>query len=312
MTQASAPGKAILFGEHAVVYDQPALAIPLSNLRTTVTVRASKKGETPSIHINAKDISQSFWLYERDDRDPIVYAVHLTLDAINGQLTSPLSLEISSQVPIASGLGSGAATSIAIIRALASHFGVTLEDQSVSELAFQVEKLHHGTPSGIDNSVIAFERPLYYVRGQAPCAFPLAAPLTLILGHCGITSRTGDVVGALRERRQTNPDLYLDLFRQVGAVVDQAYEALLAGEIRRVGTLMDLNHALLQKLGVSIEALDHLVESARSAGAYGAKLSGAGAGGFMIAAVDARKQQAVTDVLRQAGALHILSTQVMG
>jgi mevalonate kinase len=311
MTQASAPGKAILFGEHAVVYDQPALAIPLSDLRTTITIRAFPEGETPSIHIDARDIDQTFWLHERDDGDPIVYAVHLTLDAIDRRLTSPLSLEINSQIPIASGLGSGAATSIAIIRALASHFGVTLEDQDVSELAFQVEKLHHGTPSGIDNSVIALEKPLYYVRGQVPRTFSLAKPLTLILGHCGITSRTGDVVGALKERRQINPELYLDLFGQIGALVDQAFEAMLAGEIRRVGTLMDQNHDLLQKLGVSIEALDHLVESARSAGAYGAKLSGAGAGGFMIAAVDTRKKQAVTDALREAGALHILSTQVM-
>jgi mevalonate kinase len=312
MTQVSAPGKAILFGEHAVVYDQPALAVPLTDLYTTVTVQALEESETPSIHIDAKDIEQSFWLHERDDSDPIVYAIHLTLEAINVQLASPLSLQISSQIPIASGLGSGAATSIAIIRAIASHFGISLADQSVSELAFQVEQLHHGTPSGIDNNVIALERPLYYVRGQAPRPFSLVKPLTLILGHCGIISRTGDVVSALRERYQENPEFYLDLFEQVGAIVEQAFKALMAGEISKVGTLMDQNHTLLQKMGVSIGSLDQLVESARCAGALGAKLSGAGAGGFMIAAVDPRKKQTVIDALRKAGAHHTLSTQVMG
>ena len=310
MTQATAPGKAILFGEHAVVYDQPAVAVPLSQLRTTATVQASPGTDAPSIHILAKDIHHSFWLHERDNTDPLAYATRLVLDAIDVQLEHSLDLFIESDIPVASGLGSGAATSVAIIRAFANHFEATLEDERVSELAFKVEQLHHGTPSGIDNNVIAFETPLYYSQKQVTRPFAMSQPLHLVLGHCGVSSHTATVVKALRERMLANPEPHTALFRGIGALVEQGFKALETGEIELVGTLMDRNHGYLQELGVSIDELDALVDIARSAGALGAKLSGAGAGGFMIAAVTPTTIDDVATALREAGAIHTLSTQV--
>jgi mevalonate kinase len=312
MTQTSAPGKAILFGEHAVVYDQPALAVPLSDLRTSVNLQVSTEAEAASIRIVASDIDQSYWLYERDNTDPIVYAINLTLKQINVNVTEPLELFIRSDIPIASGLGSGAAASVAIIRTLANHFEVELEDQVVSEIAFTVEKLHHGTPSGIDNSVITFEQPLYYKRDQELRPFSLGQPLLLVLGHCGISSQTVAVVGEVRDRWKANPKKYSDLFMQIGSLVERAYQALIAGNIDQVGILMDDNHSLLQRMGVSIDELDRLVDCARSAGAYGAKLSGGGAGGFMIALVDSEKKNKVAHALQDAGAHHTLTAQVEG
>lgn len=310
MTQATAPGKAILFGEHAVVYDQPAVAVPLSELRTTATVQTSPTTDFPSIHIFAKDLDQSYWLHERDDHDPLAYAARLSLDAIGVKLESSLDLVIESDIPIASGLGSGAATSVAIIRALTKHFDAVLKEHVISELAFKVELLHHGTPSGIDNNVIAFETPLYYVQKQAPRPFTMGSPLHLVLGHCGVSSPTGTVVGALRKRRLAKPEAHTALFGKIGALVEQAFQALILGEIQLVGTLMNKNHGLLQELGVSIDELDKLVDIALSAGALGAKLSGAGAGGFMIAAVTPNTMVDVAAAIREAGAAHILSTQV--
>lgn len=311
MTQASAPGKVILFGEHAVVYGQPALAIPLSDVRTTVTIETSHAADPHSIHIIAKDIGRSYWLHESEDRDPLAFAIRLTLEAIGLEVEAPLELVIESDIPIASGLGSGAAASIAIIRSLAQHFKAPLEDRMVSELAYQVEQIHHGTPSGIDNNVIAFETPLYYVREQAPQPFSLGQSLDLVLGHSGMTSHTGEVVGALRTRLQAEPDTYNAIFEQIGSLVAQAYQALQVGELGHIGRLMNQNHALLQALGVSIEALDRLVDSARSAGALGAKLSGAGAGGFMVAVVTPNTQGEVAEALRHAGAVHVISTKVV-
>jgi mevalonate kinase len=309
MTQASAPGKAILFGEHAVVYDQPALAVPLSSLKTTAQIKTTQ-AEQPTIRVIAPDIRQSFWLHETDGGDPLAHAIRLTLKEIDAEICEPLEIRISSEIPIASGLGSGAAASVAIIRALAAHFGVVLADRIISEIAYQVEKLHHGTPSGIDNTVITYEQPLYYKRGEDPQPFKLGKPLNLVLGHCGVASQTGTVVGAVRERWQASTEEYNELFSQIGSLVDLAYRALMVGQLETIGSLMNENHSLLQQMGVSIDALDHMVDRARSAGAFGAKLSGAGAGGFMISLVDTGTRDAVAQALLESGSHHTLSIKV--
>lgn len=309
MTQASAPGKAILFGEHAVVYDQPALAVPLSTLRTTAHIKATDAVQ-PTIKVIASDIRQSFWLHERDDRDPLAYAIRLTLKEIEAEVDAPFEIRISSDIPIAAGLGSGAATSIALIRVLAAYFNVALGDRIISEIAFKVEKLYHGTPSGIDNNVITYEQPLYYKRGEDPIPFTLGTPLHLVLGHSGVSSQTGTVVNAVRERWLASTSEYDAIFLQIGSLVDLAYRALKAGKLETIGSLMNENHSLLQQMGVSVDALDIMVDYARSAGAYGAKLSGAGAGGFMIALVDPQIGDGVAQAIQDAGAHHILSVKV--
>jgi mevalonate kinase len=311
MIQASAPGKAILFGEHAVVYDQPAIAVPLSSLKTVAQIRVSD-GDQPSIRVIAPDIRQSFWLHERDDGDPLAYVIRLTLKEIKAEIREPLEIRINSEIPIASGLGSGAAASIAIVRALTAHFSVILDDHIISEIAYKVEKLHHGTPSGIDNNVITYEQPLYYVRGEDPHPFKLGKPLNLVLGHCGVTSQTGKVVGAVRERWLTQTQEYHEIFSQIGSLVDLAHRALIAGQLETIGSLMNENHSFLQQMGVSIDALDLMVDRSRSAGAYGAKLSGAGAGGFMVALVDLRTEDSVAQALQDAGGHHILTIKVGG
>ncbi len=312
MIEASAPGKVILFGEHAVVYNQPAIAVPLSDVRTYARLISATGSDTPSIRIHAKDLGQDYWLHERDDRDPLALALRLTLDFFKLKITESLKLEIESQLPIASGLGSGAATTIAIIRVLTKYFNMSVNDQQASDIAFEVEKLHHGTPSGIDNSVIAFERPLYYVREETPRFFSIPNPLTLILGHCGIASSTSDVVTGVRSRWQLNRETYDDLFLAIGNVVEQSFEALSHGNHQEIGQLMNENHALLQRLEVSNTELDRLVTAARTAGALGAKLSGAGAGGFMIALVTPDQESAVKQALTASDAQHIFSTQVSG
>ena len=309
MTQASAPGKAILFGEHAVVYDQPALAVPLSTLKTTAHIKVTDTDQ-PKIKVIASDIGQSFWLHERDNRDPLAYAIRLTLKEIEAEVDAPLEIRISSDIPIAAGLGSGAATSIALVRVLAAHFDVALGDRIISEIAFKVEKIHHGTPSGIDNNVITYEQPLYYKRGKHPIPFTLGTPLHLVLGHSGVSSQTGTVVKAVRERWLASTGEYDAIFLQIGSLVELAYRALIAGQLETIGSLMNENHSLLQQMGVSINTLDTLVDCARSAGAYGAKLSGAGAGGFMIALVDPQTSNGVVQAIQEAGAHHILSVKV--
>ena len=163
-TSVNAPGKAILFGEHAVVYGRPALAIPLTQVRATALVEDSLE---EGIRLKAPDISRDYLFKNAKVKDPFARSVQVVSEA-SGHRLENLTITIRSSIPIASGLGSGAAMATAVIRALALHIGQDqlASDERVSELTYQVEKLLHGTPSGIDNTVVAYEKPVFFVRQQ--------------------------------------------------------------------------------------------------------------------------------------------------
>ena len=157
VSKASAPGKVILVGEHAVVYGRPAIAVPVDQVQATAKITCTG---TP-FRIQALDLDRTFTLADAAEDDPLALAVRLTLAHL--QANPPLAaLQVKSDIPIASGLGSGAAVSVAIIRAMARFLNTELPAETVSEIAFQVERIHHGTPSGIDNTVVAFNRPVYF------------------------------------------------------------------------------------------------------------------------------------------------------
>ncbi len=311
MTLASASGKAILFGEHAVVYGQPAIAIPLSHIRVTVQVENLDPGST-GVLIDAPDIRQSYWLHEADGENPLASAVSLTLDELGVKAPVDVHLTIRSQLPIASGLGSSAAVSVAIIRALSAHLAKPLEDETVSKIAYTVECIHHGTPSGIDNTVIAYEKPVYFIREHKPELIPISTQLNLIIGDTGVAMRTTIPVSLLRERWEKDPGTYGGWFEEIGEIVIKARTMLETGSIESLGALMDQNQTLLEDMGLSSLELQRLIREARKAGALGAKLSGAGMGGIMLALVEPDTAQIVETALRQAGAKQVITTEVDG
>lgn len=307
LIESSAPGKVILFGEHAVVYGKPAIAVPVTEIQVIVTAESAPRGN--GLTLVASNLGQSFSLSTAPRSEPLAVAARLTL----AHLSAPepnANLIISSTIPIASGLGSGAAVSTALIRALARFLGHTLTASEVSTLVFEVEKIHHGTPSGIDNAVVAYEQPVYFVRGQPVERLNVGAPFTLLIGDTGVRSSTKKVVERVRQRRKRNPARYDALFDQIGDITDEALQAIVTGKINELGPLMDHNHELLIELGVSSSALDQLVEAARFAGAMGAKLSGAGQGGNMIALVEDDVTDEVTAALREAGTKRVICTTV--
>jgi mevalonate kinase len=175
-----------------------------------------------------------------------------------------------------------------------------------------VEKIHHGTPSGIDNTVVAYEQPIYFVR-QSPQnqiePFNVAAPLRFVVADTGVRSSTKVAVGDVRRQYSQQPAKFAHIFDECGRIAKAARQAIEIGDTMLVGQLMKENHAWLQKMTVSSPELDHLVEAALQAGAPGAKLSGAGRGGNMIALVeDARMETAVCNALHQAGATATTTT----
>lgn len=209
-------------------------------------------------------------------------------------------------------MGSGAAISTAIVRALAEFFQHPLAPAEVSNLVYEVEKLHHGTPSGVDNTVVAFGQPVYFVKGQPVQRMRVGRPLTLVVGDTGIIAPTHTVVGDLRRRREADPELYEGYFDEIKALVDQARVAIeqeVMG-LPALGRLMDENQALLESLGVSSPELERLIKSARQAGALGAKLCGAGWGGNMIALTWPQTASNIAQALAEAGAVQVIVTEV--
>jgi mevalonate kinase len=196
------------------------------------------------------------------------------------------------------------------VRGLASFLGRTLEPSEVSSLVFQVEKLHHGTPSGIDNTVVAYEQPVYFVQDRPIQRLHVGQPFTLLIGDTGVPSPTGEVVGQVYQRWQRTPAQYDALFDQIGDITDEARQAIETGDIDALGPLMDQNHELLIELEVSSRQLNELVETARLAGALGAKLSGAGRGGNMIALAEDDLVAKVIEALWKAGAKQVIHTKI--
>jgi mevalonate kinase len=308
MTLARAPGKVILLGEHAVVYGRPAIAVPATEVQAQAQIEPGKAGQ--GTVIVAPDLSYRADLCEAEDDDPLASIVRLTLSAIKAERDPDLTITVSSLVPIARGMGSGAAVSTAIVRALAQHFERWLSSRAISDLVYQTEILYHGTPSGIDNTVVAFEKPIYFVKDEGWEVFWVGAPFLLAIADTGIASSTKEVVADLRHRYQAKPDRYGVLFDQVGEIVVRARAAIEQGEAGTLGQLMDRNHGLLQELGVSCSELDRLVAAAQEGGAMGAKLSGAGWGGNVIALVTEETRGRVDMMLRLAGAKRVIVTTV--
>jgi mevalonate kinase len=303
---ARAPGKVILFGEHAVVYGQPALAVPVSQVQATAVVTPGGDG----FWIEARDLGRHYRLEDAPAGDPLAQVTDL-VRARAGLARLPAGrLTVTSTIPIASGLGSGASIATAAARALALWLGLALGAAEVSALVFETEKLLHGTPSGIDNTVVAFGQPVYFVKGQPPEPFTVARPFQLLIGDTGHPSPTKITVGDVRAAYECEPERYGRLFAAVGDLARQARNQIETGRPAELGPLMHSNHALLQALGVSSPELDRLVAAAGQAGALGAKLSGGGRGGNMLALVKRESQAGVAAALRAAGAVGVIATTV--
>jgi mevalonate kinase len=217
-------------------------------------------------------------------------------------------LFLHSQIPIASGLGSGAAAATAIACALARWLGWEPSPSELSGIVYETEKILHGTPSGIDNTVIAYERPVWYQRGHPIETFRTGTPLTLLIADTGRSSPTRHTVRDVRRAWEADPASYNSLFDEVAELTRVARAALERGDAAAVGKLMQLNHQLLVRMGVSSEANDHLVAVAMNAGALGAKLSGGGRGGNNVTVVRVQDKERVERALRAAGARRVLTT----
>jgi len=289
--ESAAPGKVILLGEHTVVFGEPAIAAAIDR-RLTVTLRTdgepSRSGDP------------------RVERAVALAAHDFGVDA------AKLGVEIRSDIPPACGLGSSAALSLALVRALASLADRRLPPEEIRVHASRVEDVFHGTASGVDVAASAAGGIVWFERGDPPRieAVKLAKPLDLVIALSGQPRSTAGPVGRLRARHAARPELYGRFFRLAGDISRAGREALGAGELEAFGELMDAAQGLLNALGASTPTLERMVAIARTAGALGAKLSGAGGGGAIIALAPSR-DAAIADELRAAG-FEAFTTRIEG
>lgn len=312
MVQSSAPGKIILFGEHAVVYGRPAIAVPLSDLRATAAVR---HGRRSGVWLLAPDLGVEKRLAESDADDAFTLVVRLVREAATLEALPDMEIEVRSAIPIAGGLGSGAAISAAMVRALVEFLGLDhrFDDAKVSQFTYEVEKIHHGTPSGIDNTVVTYEQPVYFAR-RSPTnlveTFEVKRALRILVADTGVQSSTKIVVDDVRLRWRQQTAVFEKLFDLCGQSAERARKAIEEGDLYEIGHLMNVNHKALTEMTVSSVELDRLVERALSAGALGAKLSGGGRGGNMLALVTPELEHPVRKSLLDAGATAVFATTI--
>jgi mevalonate kinase len=302
----SAPGKLILSGEHAVVYQQPAIAIPLKQIHTTISILALPRTVKGAIRMIAPQISLDTDLTALPETHPLRRSIDLIQEFHKLDHFPACEIHISSNIPVGSGLGSSASSSVSLIRALSDFIGHPLNDDAVNQLAFEMEKIHHGNPSGIDNTVVTFGKPIYFIRNQPIEFIKTVNPLEFLIANTGIKASTVQAVTRVKTLREKNPHKYDPLFTEIGIITNNIRTGLLTGDIEKIGRLLTENHRYLQEISVSCPELDRLVEAALKAGAFGAKLTGGGLGGNMLALVNLTEKDNVEKSLLEAGATSVL------
>lgn len=302
----SAPGKIILLGEHAVVYGKPAIAIPVASVSTSVTI---------SDHLGGLFVRSTALALDSELNDlPPKHPIRAMFEVIFTQLEiqpKQLLVEVSSSIPVASGLGSGAALSAAAIQAFAEKFNIKLSLEQVNAICFETEKIFHGNPSGVDNTVITYNRPVYYHPGKTVQPLQISGEFHFIIANTGIQASTKDVVADVRYLTETDPGA-MNTIDRIGELVDRGRIAIQKGDNTALGKLMDEAHLELKDLQVSCPELDALVRTAKELNALGAKLSGAGRGGNMIVLSKAEDVKTISAGLLNAGAKNIISMSLRG
>ncbi|MBD3204796.1 mevalonate kinase [Candidatus Bathyarchaeota archaeon] len=289
LVEATAPGKMILFGEHSVVYGRPAIVLAIDRRARVI----AKKRDDKKIYIDADNLGFSGYF-----EDDVYHAIRgkawrgrnlagLNVAAKKTMETlgydSGVNLKVRSMIPIAVGLGSSAAICVATVGAVQQLFDADLSQQEISDIAYEGEKVIHGSPSGVDNNISANGGILRYSKEEGFQKYESDIDIPFLIGNSRKKRSTRIMVENVAELKKNNPELMETVLDSMGQVAEEGLQSLLMKDTKKLGDLMNINHGLLSAIGVSTMKLDILVHTARKYGAYGAKLTGAGGGGCMIA-----------------------------
>ena len=305
---ASAPAKIILFGEHFVVYGEPAIVLAINK-------RAYVKMETThdhNLHLRSTTLNlsgcfegDSFKIEQGNAREarikfePVKHAVNSVL----GKNSKPvgLDIEINSSIPVGAGLGSSAAVVAASAAAAGALLDVRLSKEDIFRITYEAEKVVHGNPSGVDPAISTFGGAIIFQVDTGFKPLDVKEEIPLVIGETGVERSTRAQVEKVKIILEKYPRIVENIMKAAREVVLRAIEAFKENDLETLGALMNINHALLYGIGVSDESLEWLANAARKAGALGAKLTGAGGGGCLIALSENGKLQQVSEAIQRAG-----------
>jgi mevalonate kinase len=305
---ASAPAKIILFGEHFVVYGEPAIVLAIDKRAyAKVEKRDDRRLRVHSANLNlAGYFEEGAFKIEQGDAkeakakfEPVRQTASKILEK-HGQHVG-LDIEINSTVPVGGGLGSSAAVVAATAMATASLLDVKLSKEEIFRIAFEAEKTVHGTPSGVDPAISTFGGTLLFQMDTGFKPLEVKSAIPLVIGDTGVERSTRIQVEKVRGITDRYPRVFEPMMKAASEIVLRAIDAMKGNDLQTLGDLMNINHALLYGVGVSDESLEWLTNAARKAGALGAKLTGAGGGGCMVALAEEEKLEQVTEAIQRAG-----------
>jgi len=309
MGRGSGFGKVILFGEHFVVHGVPGIVSAIDSTvdaevkktREGITVRDERKG--------AGDYTQKKRAEQKESIERMLRTMGIDPEK------AVLEIWLGGNLPGFSGIGASAASSVAIARAIAKEFEMNLSDDKINEIAYEAEKAYAGTPSGIDNTAATYGGLIWFKRNLSGGPdtiekLSIRKPVEIVIGNTGIVADTKEMVAGVAARKKGNPEKYKILFKQAEDLAFTARKTLEEFDLRKVGKLMNENHRLLQEIEVSCKELDYLVNLAREKGALGAKLTGGGGGGCMVALTPRKDlQEAVAASMEKEG-FQVLRTKI--
>ncbi|MEM1564267.1 MAG: mevalonate kinase [Candidatus Bathyarchaeia archaeon] len=305
---ASAPAKIILFGEHFVVYGEPAIVLAIDKRAyAKAELRNDRKLFLRSLNLNVAGsfengnfkVEEGSLKEAKMKLEPLKCAVEKVLE-ISGKKVG-LNIEVNSTVPVAAGLGSSAAVAVAVAAAVSALLNVKMSKEDVFRIAYEAEKIMHGTPSGVDPAISTFGGALLFQIDTGFRPLNVKVDIPLVIGNTGVERSTRSQVAKVRSLKDRYPQIVEPMMKVAREIVLRAIEALKEGDLETLGELMNINHALLYGLGVSDESLEWLINAARKAGALGAKLTGAGGGGCMIALASRDRVKNVLEAVQRAG-----------
>ena len=292
-------GKAILFNEHFVVYGVPAIVSAIGKYTVAKINPSDKSGW------RIKDDRKATPNYKEKKIDQQKDSINRILKKMDIDLSkNGIDMILDGNLYCASGIGASAASCVAIARALSEHFNLNLSDEEINEIAYEGEKGYHGTPSGIDNTASTFGGLIWFEKGenQVMDKISIPSPIEVVMGNTGKVADTSAAVAGVCERKEKNPEKYKEIFDRAENIAYLARNAFLNEDIKELGKLMNENHKLLQQIEVSSRELDFLVKLAREQGAIGAKLTGGGLGGSIIALTPGKElQEEIANAIEKEG-----------
>ncbi|HDQ05682.1 MAG TPA: mevalonate kinase [Candidatus Bathyarchaeota archaeon] len=309
MGRGSGFGKAILFNEHFVVHGVPGIVSAIDSAADAEAKKGGKGITVEDERTGAEGYAEKKRLQQKESIEKMLKAMNIDSQKVS------LRIWLGGNLPGFSGIGASAASSVAIARAVSEELGMGLSDEKINEAAYEAEKAYAGNPSGIDNTAATYGGLIWFKKNLSGGVntierLSIRKPVETVIGNTGIVANTKAMVSGVAERRQKYSQKYGELFRQAEDLAFKARKALEAFDLKQVGKLMNENHRLLQEIGVSCKELDYLVDLAREQGAFGAKLTGGGGGGCMVALTPGKDlQEAVASAMENEG-FEVLRTKI--